>query len=262
MIMGRKKRLVNLTIINSWYVTKFSRDIYLPSLPAIATGLAVSNTKVQYAITIYFFGLAVSRFLCAPLSDLYGRRSIILICLPIFILGSLVATFADSIWMFYIGRLFQALGIGCITALSRSMLNDLYDESDATKALTYLSIFAIWAPALATIFGGHIQMWYGWRVEFIVLMIMGLSLFLQAIFYLQETNKQLLSREQVVSSIVTNYKELICNKNYCRYLLCYSFIFSGTVVYYTSSPFLFIHSMHIAPHVYGYFAVVTVSGLL
>ncbi len=257
-----KEFAANFNIICSWYVTKFSRDIYLPSLPAIASALHTSNDNVQYTVSAYFFGLALSRFIWTPLSDIYGRRTIILASIPIFIIGSLMAAMSHHILTFFMARMVQALGIGCVTSIGRAILSDLYDIKGTTKALTYLSLFAAWAPALATTLGGIFTHFFSWRVSFIFLAACGYLLFLQSLKILQETNDNRQPAKQVIVQVAKNYVALMKNVTFWRYLLCFSLLFSGTVVYYTASPFLFVDTMHIKPAIYGLFSFITVAGLL
>lgn len=259
----RKETHAKINLMSAWYISKFSRDIYLPSLPAIAIALSTNQTYVQYSITLYFLGLAISRFLWTPLSDMYGRRPIILLCLPLFLCGTLLDFLAYDISAFLIGRFLQAIGIGCLTSLGRAMINDIYPEAkQMTKALTYLSFIGVWAPALATALGGHLQQWFGWRADSLFLAVCGGLLLLQSIYVLKETNPELLPKTQVMKQVIANYKLLLTSALYCRYVLCFSLIFAGTVVYYTASPFFFIHTLQVPAHIYGYFAFLTVSGIL
>ncbi|MFN7097615.1 MAG: multidrug effflux MFS transporter, partial [Gammaproteobacteria bacterium] len=245
-----------------WYITKFSRDLCLPSLPAIAIALHTQDRYVKYTVSFYFLGMGISRFFFTPLSDMFGRRHIILYSLPIFILGSTICALAPDIVTFITGRLMQALGIGCITALGWAMIGDVYGPEDSTKALAYLSAFAMWAPALATAIGGHLQSSFGWHASFYFLTASGLLLYVQTIYGLKETNPQLLPKVQIIQQVAKNYALLIVEPEYWRYIMTFSLTFSGTVVYYSTAPFLFIDTMHIAPHVYGYFAFLTVAGLI
>ena len=252
----------NVSIILNWYITKFSRDLCLPSLPAIAIALHTQDRYVKYTVSFYFLGMGISRFFFTPLSDMFGRRHIILYSLPIFILGSALCTSAHSIEWFIAGRMMQALGIGCITALGWAMIGDVYGPEDSTKALAYLSTFAMWAPALATTLGGHLQSAFGWQASFYFLTASGLLLYIQTLFCLKETNLQLLPKTQIIKQVAKNYARLIVEPEYWRYIMTFSLTFSGTVVYYSTAPFLFINTFHISPHTYGYFSFITVAGLI
>ncbi len=251
-----------ITVVTSWYAAKFSRDIYLPSLPAIMIALGTTQSIIQHTVAVYFLALGLSRFIFAPLSDIFGRRIIILWTVPLYVAGSILCFAAVNMPEFIIGRLMQGFGIGCVTAIGRAMVNDLYSKERTTKALAYLSITAVWAPAIATALGGFIQVNFGWRVNFLFLTLVGVALFLQCYFVLQETNKDMLERKNILLDVLDTYRQLITSRYYCRYLLTYSFIFAGTVVYFTESPFIFIHVMKISPQIYGYFAFGTISGML
>lgn len=260
--MNFKRLNTNISIILNWYITKFSRDLCLPSLPAIAVALHTPDRYLKYTVSFYFLGMGVSRFFFTPLSDMFGRRHIILYSLPIFILGSAICAFSPNITAFIIGRSMQALGIGCITALGWAMIGDVYGPNESTKALAYLSAFAMWAPALATTIGGHLQSSFGWHASFYFLTVSGLLLYVQTLWGLKETNEQLLPKVQIIKQVAKNYALLIIEPEYWRYIMTFSLTFSGTVVYYSTAPFLFINTMHIPPHIYGYFSFATVAGLI
>ncbi|MCZ1268859.1 MFS transporter, partial [Paenibacillus tundrae] len=53
---------------------QISETIYTPSLPDIAAALGVSNSSVQFTLSIYFIGFALGVFCWGWLSDLIGRR--------------------------------------------------------------------------------------------------------------------------------------------------------------------------------------------
>lgn len=252
----------NLSIILNWYITKFSRDLCLPSLPAIALALHAPERELKYTVSFYFLGMGLSRFFFTPLSDMFGRRPIILYSLPIFIVGSILCVFTESIDYFMLGRLLQALGIGCITALGWAMIGDVYGAKGSTKALAYLSTFAMWAPALASTLGGYLQTHLGWKTSFYFLAISGFILYCQTCWGLQETNTYLLPKKAILRQVLHNYAQLIISPIYWRYMITFSLTFSGTVVYYATAPFLFINTYHIKPQTYGLFSFFTVSGLI
>ncbi|NNM59239.1 MAG: multidrug effflux MFS transporter [Legionellales bacterium] len=252
----------NISIIMNWYITKFSRDLCLPSLPAIAIALNTKDSYVKYTVSFYFLAMGISRFIFTPLSDMYGRRTLILWSLPVFIAGSAICAFSPDIITFITGRMLQAFGIGCVTALGWAMIGDVYGAEESTKALAYLSTFAMWAPALASILGGHLQTWFGWHASFYFLTVSGALLYAQTLYGLKETNQQLMPKTQILKQVIHNYALLMVESEYWRYIMTFSLTFSGTVVYYSTAPFLFINTMHIPPQIYGYFSIATVVGLV
>ncbi|MGY9002344.1 MAG: MFS transporter, partial [Rhodospirillales bacterium] len=72
-------------------------DMYLPALPAIAEGLATTNSAIQQTISVFLFGFAVGTLIYGPVSDRFGRRHVILSGLWIFFLTSLAAVYVSTV---------------------------------------------------------------------------------------------------------------------------------------------------------------------
>jgi len=90
-------------------------------------GLAVGIYALFQAVLQIPFGLA---------SDRFGRKPVILAGLAIFIIGSLVAAMADSIWGVIVGRAMQ--GGGAISAVIFALAADLTRDSQRTKIMAVI----------------------------------------------------------------------------------------------------------------------------
>ncbi|HEY7268588.1 MAG TPA: MFS transporter, partial [Dehalococcoidia bacterium] len=99
-----------------------SVDMSLPSLPAISEHFHSSDATVQLAVTLFLVAFASSQLFYGPTSDRYGRRPLLSIGLVVFILGSLLAFSATSIYMLLGGRVLQGLGGGAGPALSQAIV--------------------------------------------------------------------------------------------------------------------------------------------
>ena len=69
---------------------QFGSDILTPSLPAISLYFHINSTWAQYTVALYILGLSLFQFVFGPLSDVYGRKPMLLIGLVIFLLGKFV----------------------------------------------------------------------------------------------------------------------------------------------------------------------------
>ncbi len=87
----------------------------------------------------------------AILSDVFGRKRIMLMGLSLFLLGSVLAIFADTIWLLIVSRLLQ--GSGAIAAVSMAYLADNSREQTRARVMALVGI-AIGASFVAAIISG------------------------------------------------------------------------------------------------------------
>ena len=62
----------------------FVTDLYLPALPSLADYFAASPSMAQLSLTMSMLGLSVGQLFVGPLSDKYGRKKLLLVCLLLF----------------------------------------------------------------------------------------------------------------------------------------------------------------------------------
>ncbi|MCW4631447.1 MULTISPECIES: MFS transporter [Marinomonas] len=86
--------LKKLTIPLLGYLVAFgplSIDMYLPSLPTIADNLGTTDQLIQTTITVFLLGMAIGMIIFGPLSDMLGRKRLLLAGIGFYFLAVLVA---------------------------------------------------------------------------------------------------------------------------------------------------------------------------
>lgn len=126
--------------------------IVMPTLSIYALGLeGATPILAGAAISIYAISQMVLQTPFGIMSDKIGRKRTIAIGIAIFILGSIIAGFADSIYMLILGRVLQ--GAGAIGAVVTAMISDLIHEEHRTKAMAMMGISISLSFSFAMIFG-------------------------------------------------------------------------------------------------------------
>lgn len=129
-------------------------SIYAETLPGgdshLLIGLALGAYGLTQAIFQLPFGMA---------SDRYGRKRMIYIGLVLFVIGSLVAGFADDIYTVIIGRAIQ--GAGAVSAVVTALVADLTREEHRTKAMAMIGGTIGITFALSLILGPALNQWIG-----------------------------------------------------------------------------------------------------
>src|ERR1700760_630790 len=85
-------------------------DMYLPSLPSIATSLHAPPGEVGVTLAAFFAGLGIGQLVCGPLSDRIGRRGPLLGGVVLYLIGAVLCALAPNVWLLVLARFVQALG--------------------------------------------------------------------------------------------------------------------------------------------------------
>lgn len=234
-----------------------SIGIYTPAMPAIARDLGVGQAEVQATLGIYLAAFAIGQLLYGPYSDRYGRRPALFVGLAIYVAGSILCMTAPSIEMLMVGRGVQALG-GCAgPVLSRAILRDLFDRDEGARIMAYIGLVMGVAPAFAPVFGGYLEVAFGWRSIFILLTILGAIVLVLMIWLLEETNQSPhgTKRDGVLSNVL-EYPRILRSRAFLGYTLLTGFSMGTVFTYVAAAPFVLIDVLHVPPDLYGWFALI------
>lgn len=240
-----------------------STDIYLPSLPAIGAALGVGQGQVQLTLSVFLAGFAVSQLACGPLSDRFGRRPVILAGLVLYLAASLACAAATSIEMLILARFCQAVGACVGPVLGRAAVRDIYGRERAARMLSYMGMVMALAPAFGPILGGFLEVWFGWRANFLLVSAVALVLLAATLAILPETN-QWKSRDATrPGRLLGNYRSLLRHRSYVGYVLIVACTYSGIFSFISGSSFVLIGLLGLSPEVYGFcFAAIVVGYMI
>jgi len=130
-----------------------SIDIMLPALPDIgeAFGLGHANDR-QLVVTVYVAVFGVAQLVYGPLADAFGRRSVLLYALGIFVIGSVLCVIAPNFRLFLAARALQGVGAAATRTISAAVVRDLTEGRRMAQvmslAMTLFMIVPIAAPGL------------------------------------------------------------------------------------------------------------------
>ena len=153
---------------------QLSETVYSPSLPDIADYLKVSESLVEYTLTIYLFGFAIGTLFWGKLSDKYGRKPSVLAGLLIFILGCIGCYYANTITLLMASRLIQAFGGSIGSVIGQAICRDSFHGQTLGKVYSLVGAALALFPALGPIIGGSIAQYTEWSNIFLFLFFVSL----------------------------------------------------------------------------------------
>jgi EmrB/QacA subfamily drug resistance transporter len=128
----------------------------------IATSLGAFE-QVPWLFTSYLLAQALSTPLAGRLSDILGRKRLILAGIGLFLAGSILCGAAWSMTAMIAGRVLQGLGAGAVMPVSQTIAADIYTLEERAKTQGYLA--SVWAisSVLGPTLGGVFSEFLGWR---------------------------------------------------------------------------------------------------
>jgi DHA1 family bicyclomycin/chloramphenicol resistance-like MFS transporter len=242
-------------------IAPLSIDMFLPSLPTMTEEFSASKATMQLAVTLFIVSFAASQLVYGPLSDRVGRRPALTAGLVLFVLGGFISLSAGSAEMLIAGRVVQGLGGGAGPALAQAMVLDVYGRERAARVLAYMAIALPLAPAVAPIIGGFLHEAWGWHSVFVTLA--GLGAFLLAAYYLllPETHPPRAPGAER-RRLLADYRTVLSSRTYVAYALVMGLMFSGQLVFISSSAFVLIEELGLDERVYGFSFAFVALGIM
>ena len=144
--------------------------IVAPALPAIQRFFLVGDRALTWTFTIYVQFNLIGTPLMAKLSDMFGRRSIYMLDVVLFGLGSLIVALspANMYAMLLIGRAMQGFGAGGIFPVASAVIGDTFPPEKRGGALGLIGAVFGLAFLVGPILGGIIMTIASWQWLFII----------------------------------------------------------------------------------------------
>ena len=215
----------------------FVTDMYLPTLPSLATVFHSTTSMVQMGLTTSMIGLAIGQLIFGPLSDKYGRKPILYWSLILFSASTAISIFSPSIEFFNIMRLFQGIGGAGGLVMSRSIATDSYSGRELAKALAIIGAVNGIAPVSAPVIGGIVSTFTGWQGIFVILLLIGIILIAMCTKY-RETLPTEQRNHANIKTVYATFGKVLKIKVYVMYLIAFGCANGMLFSYISSAPFV------------------------
>ncbi|MEC8011642.1 MAG: MFS transporter [Pseudomonadota bacterium] len=147
--------------------TAVSIDMLLPTLPHVAQHFDVSAITSQQVITCLVFGIFLGEIIFGPLSDVFGRKPLIISGSISFIIGAVWCAHAQSYEELLAARVLQGFGAAGPKIAVRALLRDLYSGVHLARVYSMVFMILMIIPISAPIIGQWITSKIGWEGEFL-----------------------------------------------------------------------------------------------
>ncbi len=230
-------RFLPVLLIASLIATIIEIDMSVPSFPDIAAAFGVPASAVQLTITFNFLGYCLGALAYGPLSDRFGRRTVMLAGNSVMLLGALGCAVAPSMALLLASRFVQGIGASTSVVLVFVIIYDCYRGDAMFRMLglanAAMSILMTIAPPL----GGVVNQTLGWRGNYGIVCGITLLSLLAMLVKLPETKAKL---DRVTArSVLTDYSRMLRSGTFVAASLVPSLLFASYMVFIASSSFVY-----------------------
>ena len=239
-----------------------STDLYLASLPGLASVFEVPASTVQLTLSLFVIGFGGAQLIIGPLSDRFGRRPVLLCGLALYVTASALCGLAPSIELLIAARFLQALGCCAAVIIGRAIVRDAYAPEHSMRVVAKASTWLSLAPILGPILGSYLQVTFGWRAAFVALGIFSAGLLALSAARLPETNVHKNPRATELRGLLANYRIVLGAREFWAHALPGALSYGAIFSFISGSSFVLIRVLQVPTAWFGYCFAFGVSGYM
>jgi DHA1 family bicyclomycin/chloramphenicol resistance-like MFS transporter len=226
-------------------------DVYLPTIPEMGKALNQNPHAMQLTLGIYLFGLSFGQLFLGPLTDRFGRKTLLVLGMSLYFIFSVACALSHTYQQLLVFRFIQAFGASSGLIIGRAIVGDIFDAKESGKIFSTIFPFVGMSPAISPVIGGLIGYYFGWQGTFIFIALFALIAAILVFRYMPETLAKENHHPLHLLKVISAYPKLLFNKKFIAYASAPCIAYIAYFGYIAQSPFIF-HS-----HGYGERAIGT-----
>ena len=167
-------RTIVISLMLTMFLAALDQTIVATALPTIGRQFHdVSN--LSWVITAYLLASTAVAPVFGTLSDIYGRRAMIIAALSLFVVGSILCAVAPNMPVLILARGLQGLGGGGIMPIVQTVISDIVTPRERGQYQAYFSGVWMAAGLLGPVLGGVFAEHLHWSMIFWINVPLGLA---------------------------------------------------------------------------------------
>ena len=204
-LSSKKRNTIILVMLSSAFVAMLNQTLLNTALPAIITGLKITETTAQWLITGFMLVNGIMIPLTAFLMDRFHTRPLYIFSMSAFLIGSIIAALSPSFGLLMFARVIQAIGAGILLPLMQFTVFTLFPAEKRGFAMGLTGIVAQSAPAIGPTLTGFLIDSFSWRAPFLVVATIALIAFIIGAIFVESNNETKLTKLDKTSVVYSTF---------------------------------------------------------
>ncbi|MBC2681321.1 Bcr/CflA family efflux MFS transporter [Corynebacterium sp. 4HC-13] len=226
-------------------------DMYLPSLPIITEELHTVDSSTQLTLSTYMIGMGLGQLVFGPISDMLGRKKLLVVGMALGILSSAICAMTPTIGLLIVARFVQGVAGGIGVVLARAIIADRVKGAAAAKAFSVMMLIMGVAPVVAPLIGGVIEEVANWRTVFWVLVVIAVVQTIVAVSMPESLPKEHRQSEGPMRTY-RNMVSLLKMPSFLGYTLAYALGFGTMFAFISGSSVMMQEQLGLSPLHYSW----------
>src|SRR6476469_7225784 len=147
-------------------VTTYGETMIIPAIPDLIHEFDISYSLSSWILTSYLIAGAVMTPIAGKLSDIYGRKKVLLILMVIYTIGLSFGGLSTNFTILILARIIQGIGISMFS-ISFSMILDEFPKRRMATAQGIIADVFSGGAVIGLVVGGSIIEAFDWRSTFL-----------------------------------------------------------------------------------------------
>jgi MFS family permease len=171
-------------------VVFFSETMLLPAIPEIMQDFSISYGTAAWIFSSYLIVAAVMTPIAGKISDLYGKKMVLLVLLTMYAAGIAAGGFADNISFLLASRIIQGVGLAAVPA-AFSLLRDTFPPAKLAIAVGVFGSMYSAGSVVGLLAGATIIQSFGWHSTFFSIVPFAAAVTFMIAKFVKENKEQL-----------------------------------------------------------------------
>ena len=163
---GRNETLAMLSAVMA--LMAMAIDLMLSAFDEmrLSFGLDPNSNEVAGVVTVFFMGLAVAQLFFGPITDRFGRKSVLYSSVAVYVLGAVGSALAPTLPLLLVARFVWGVGAAGARVAATAVARDLFEGVEMARAMSQIMAVFVLVPVIAPTVGAGIVAILPWRAVF------------------------------------------------------------------------------------------------
>lgn len=185
---------IALTILSTLaLITMYGETMLIPALPSLINDFDISYNTSSWILTSYLIAGAVMTPIIGKLSDIYGKKKILLIVIIVYILGTLLGGLSNNIFMLILSRIVQGIGLAMFPVAFAIIRDKFPQEKLSIGQGIFTAVFSAGA-VFGLGLGATIVEYFSWHMTFLSIVPLMITLLIVVNKRIHITDEKLITK--------------------------------------------------------------------